>query len=57
MRKIAALVLAVIVAIAAAEKYAMVFGTADYWGNYSITSVWALSMPNIHRILAVCTPI
>ena len=39
MRKIAALVLAVIVAIAAAEKYAMVFGTADYWGNYSITSV------------------
>ena len=32
------LLIALIAAIAAAEKYAMVFGTADGWGNYSITS-------------------
>ena len=32
------MILALIAAIAAAEKYAMVFGGADGWGNYSITS-------------------
>ena len=32
-------VLAIILSIALAEKYAMVFGTADDWFNYSITSV------------------
>ena len=32
------LLIALIAAIAAAEKYAMVMGGADGWGNYSITS-------------------
>lgn len=31
--------LAIVAAIAMAEQYAMVFGTADGWSNYSITSV------------------
>ena len=33
-------VVTVILSVAAAEKYAMVFGTADNWKNYSITSVF-----------------
>ena len=32
-------ILALILSIVLAEKYAMVFGTADGWGNYSISSV------------------
>ena len=32
------LLIALIAAIAAAEKYAMVMGVADGWMNYSITS-------------------
>lgn len=32
-------VLAIIASVVMAEKYAMVFGTADGWYNYSITSV------------------
>ena len=32
------MILALVAAIAAAEKYAMVFGTKDGWGNYSIAS-------------------
>ena len=39
MRTFTAIALIILAALAAAEKYAMVFGTADYWGNYSITSV------------------
>lgn len=35
-------VIALILAVALAEKYAMVFGTADSWWNYSITSVCPL---------------
>ena len=41
MRKFTAFVLAILATLAVAEKYAMVFGTADDWGNYSITSVRA----------------
>ena len=33
------MILALILSIVLAEKYAMVFGTADGWGNYSISSV------------------
>ena len=57
MRKVTAFVLAVLVSFAAAEKYAMVFGAADDWGNYSITSVQSLPISLIRRILAVHTPI
>ena len=39
MRKFITLVVVLFAALAAAEKYAMVFGTADSWDNYSITSV------------------
>ena len=35
-------ILALILSIVLAEKYAMVFGTADGWGNYSISSVMPL---------------
>ena len=41
MKKFTAFVLAILAALAAAAKYAMVFGTADWWGNYSIDSVGA----------------
>ena len=34
------LLIALIATIAAAEKYAMIFGTKDGWGNYPIYSVW-----------------
>lgn len=49
--------LAIVAAIAAAEQYAMIFGTADGWGNYSITSVFCISVFVMYRILAVFTPI
>ena len=39
MRKFTTFIMVLLAALAAAEKYAMVFGTADDWGNYSITSV------------------
>ena len=56
MRKFTAIVFAILVALVVAEKYAMVFGTADDWLNYSITSVRASyifflfigSLPSIH---------
>ena len=39
------ILIALVAAVAMAEQYAIVFGTADGWGNYSITSepcrVWA----------------
>lgn len=38
MSKLFYLVIAVF-ALTTAERYAMVFGTADGWSNYSITSV------------------
>ena len=38
MKSIATIVL-LLATIAVAEKYAMVFGAADGWYNYSITSV------------------
>ena len=37
--KTASLLIALVLSVALAEKYAMVFGTADGWWNYSITSV------------------
>ena len=37
--KTAYLLIALVLSVALAEKYAMVFGTADDWWNYSITSV------------------
>ena len=40
MRAFIAFMVILLAALAAAEKYAMVFGTADDWSNYSITSVW-----------------
>lgn len=40
MRKFTTFIMVLLAALAAAEKYAMVFGTADSWDNYSITSVW-----------------
>lgn len=49
--------LAIVAAIAAAEQYAMIFGTADGWGNYSITSVICFLFLVMYRILAVFTPI
>ena len=56
MRKFTAFVFAILAALAVAEKYAMVFGTADWWGNYSIDSVRVYliylligSLPSIHR--------
>lgn len=44
-----------LVTVALADRYAMVFGTADGWGNYSITSVRI----HIHlhsRNLVACMP-
>ena len=38
MKFVSSLIL-LILSVALAEKYAMVFGTADNWWNYSITSV------------------
>ena len=46
--------LAIVAAIAMAEQYAMVFGTADGWGNYSITSVGNALIGLFVRSLAVC---
>ena len=37
--KTTSLLLFLVLSVALAEKYAMVFGTADAWWNYSITSV------------------
>ena len=39
--KYSTLLVAVILSVAIAEKYAMIFGTANGWSNYSITSVLA----------------
>ena len=39
MRTFTAYLVILLAALAAAEKYAMVFGTANGWSNYSITSV------------------
>lgn len=35
------LLVAIILSVAIAEKYAIIFGTAKGWSNYSITSVHA----------------
>lgn len=50
MIKIAASVFVLLLALAAAEKYAMVFGTANGWDNYSIASVGYIIYfkPRIH---------
>lgn len=37
--KYSTLLIAVILSVAIAEKYAIIFGTAKGWSNYSITSV------------------
>lgn len=37
--KYSSLLVAVILSVAIAEKYAIIFGTAKGWSNYSITSV------------------
>lgn len=39
MKQVAVIAFALIVTLAVAEKYAMVFGTANGWDNYSISSV------------------
>ena len=37
--KYSTLLVAIILSVAIAEKYAIIFGTAKGWSNYSITSV------------------
>ena len=56
MKVIAVIAFALLATLAAAEKYAMVFGTANGWDNYSISSVGFVFAFN-SRILAVCTQI
>lgn len=52
--KFTTFLIGMLAALVVAEKYAMVFGTADGWGNYSITSVSVSSDRVMPRILAVC---
>ena len=51
------LLIATICAVGLAEQYAMVFGTADDWDNYSITSVKHFSYLLTCRNHAVYTQI
>ena len=51
------LLIATICAVGLAEQYAMVFGTADDWDNYSITSVKHFGSLLINRNHAVYTQI
>ena len=43
------LIFALVVAVVMAEQYAMIFGTCDGWGNYSITSVFQFNILFTHR--------
>ena len=56
MKRFAVIAFALIVTLAVAEKYAMVFGTANGWDNYSIASVRPVFDLN-SRIHAVCIQI
>ena len=38
-----------LLAVSTAEKYALIFGTADHWSNYCITSVFAYF--NAHLVI------
>ena len=38
--KLYTIFLLVILSIVSAEQYAMIFGTADGWGNYGVPSVF-----------------
>jgi len=41
--KLSSILWMILASVTVAEKYAMVFGTADEWWNYSITSVFLLA--------------
>lgn len=40
LMKLYTIFLLVILSIVSAEQYAMIFGTADGWGNYGVPSVF-----------------
>ena len=44
MKNLTTYLLILLATLVAADKYAIVFGTADGWDNYSITSVFLLHM-------------